>query len=371
MKTLILLTVASLSCLNYAVQAMDPPEKDGTVVQITKSQSPQKLTAEDQESVINILSTNPLVGFFVVKAYEEVRRGNSTYVSNPVHDILPLLAYHDASLLPPIMLTCKSWNLATKDLQAATTTIFKIITEPCNSLNFWFDSNHGYKAADGKNADNLKAFKAGFKQIVFKLGQEKREKEVLMPTIKTLRHYLYSLGTEFSDNFVKMSPDFAKPSPYPDTPLQFSYQKVFLLYNAQRKLPNHLLEKINNCLYELNSFIASSQPTEDQFQKVFVAGGLQSFGNFLSLSQNEFQSLRSPVMSLYKLALIEKGYDQKFYNGIASFNTLEAMQGIPVIFSTLSQDIPILQEKIREQILDLVKQRWKLVQELKLYSKIG
>jgi len=74
---------------------------------------------------------------------------------------------------------------------------------------------------------------------------------------------------------------------------------------------------------------------------------------------------------LYKLSLLDKQEENKFYEDPPSFNLLQFIQNIPVNLASITEDIKILTEETEEQILTLAQKRWSLINLLKAYNRIG
>lgn len=392
MKKLLLLAAVSLSCLNSAVQAMEATPAEPSkqlIVRLNDSEVPTKIrekleaqkepskqltvrqnhqqrvpeiSPEIHEKVVAQLSVNPLVRYLIAETYKEITSKNPQGTPAPHHDLLRRIVLEDPSSLASIMKTCKDWSIATKDFQEATTAFFNKIYQGHCALNSWFTPSHNYKTKDGKYHNNAEAFKAGFKQLIFKLGTEKREYEVLFPTHQTLRHYLFEETTKFPKKIKDDFPHLFEPQ-IPDKPLQFSYVKAFCLYRDQKRIESYPLEQFYTCLKGLSSYIKENKISSED---------LESLRTLHTCSQVEkFKPLYASVLSLWRLALIAQNSSQKFFNFPPSLKIAEEMQKIPVNLSTIGTDIEQLQQDIEKQILDLAQERWKTVQQLKLYSMIG
>lgn len=298
------------------------------------------------------------------------------------------LSIENPEILPAVMLTCKEWNEKNQLLWKGLTSVYSILSSSISSEFRDIFNSSSKNTRINMNSDDF--FRLVFIKIIF--GRENRNfVQYRKPTLNSknaLDDMLNSVDSsirKYVQQHVKFPHGLKKKYSLkfhcPDTSLKFSYLQTFELRLKVQRFNN--LGDVST-LREFLDLVCEIDEKKGNFPKVATWYSFLSFtDSSITDSSNNFllKPYREPLMTLYKLILVEKNLSGQFFDNdktILPYEHKQMMRRIPVNFATLGDDIQYLKKKVDNDIVQLEAQWEKVVQrsyndynQLQHYLQIG
>ncbi len=352
MKKLLFISTISLSFFNYSAHAMDFEEAREDGHALTR---PTAAATVVQDPKQDVAAAAPVL---TVAPQDDAQ-------TDLPPDVIHQVVTEYPEILPQVMLTCKAWLAATRDLWEATSGVYyraqKLLsTSSCVGVHL-----------------QPTAFRNGFRTLVFKPG----DKNDIVAPHKIIRHLIKADCNRLDPKTLAEYQDCFIPIETPNKYQKFSHLKLFLLNHAQQSMDIKVLTTAAQCQKNLEIFINTENPNHCHYQNAFVNTSYPAFSLEMFIKSFQtgeqpypegFKSLYVDMLRLYRLALANnKCYGDVFFDNPSSGVVLRAMHDTPVTFENGAENMRFFLEKTRQEISRLLTQYWQTSERTKAYLRVG
>lgn len=276
----------------------------------------------------------------------------------------------EPGILPGLMLTNKNNFNKVKIFVEAVTYFYKgyesLKEKYCNLYK-----RKVYFFLKDESLDDFNAFKIGFPQLSFGIGNNKLQVEILLPTYNFIR-FCFKENAKMPQKSLAKHPEFYTTS-HSEHLLKFNYLKLYLLNKQQYEVNEFVLNGIYDIIDCLKNSWINGTPAPALYCREDTKGhsplNLMEYLHQNNINENNFTSLFKKTLVIYKLIVLNR----KNYNSI--FEPLEVdkkrLQDIPVNVDKISETIARLFEECEKDLKDITLKRWNIVNQMQNILKLG